>query len=139
MFGCILYSVHVQNDCNCVCVCVCVLGMLLCACADCMVLCVLVHVLTAWLCVCLLTSWLCVLVHPCVPTDCPVHVHVMHAYHVQAGCHIIMCICSGLTIYSKFCSFLVYRYKYFQSQVTETDTHIYFYIRKSKVHSFLEI
>ena len=86
MFGCILYSVHVQNDCNCVCVCVCVLGMLLCACADCMVWCV--HVLAAWFCVCMLTAWLCVLVHPCVPTDCPVHVHMMHAYHVQAGCHI---------------------------------------------------
>ena len=99
----VFYSVHVQNDCNCVCVCVCVCARhVLCACADCMVLCVHVHVLTAWFCVCLLTAWLCVLVHLCVPTDCPVHVHVMHAYHV------IMCICSGI-IFSKFCSFLVYR------------------------------
>ena len=74
MFGCILNSVHVQTDCNCVCV---YIGMLLCACADCMVGCV--HVLAAWFYVCMLTAWLCVLVHPCVPTDCPVHVHMMHA------------------------------------------------------------
>ena len=81
MFACILYSVHVQTDCNIVCVCI---GMLLCACADCMVLCVHEHVLTAWF---------CVLVHPCVPSDYVVHVHVMHACTGWLSNIIVLCAC----------------------------------------------
>ena len=69
-------------------------------------------------CVCMLTAGFCVLVHPCVQTDYAVHVHdVMHActrwvsklslYYVHVLLFKIL-----------FFSFLVYRYKYFQSQVT---------------------
>ena len=61
-----------------------------------------------------LTEWFSVLVHP---TDYAVHVHnVMHADWLSNI--IVLCACV-----SKFCYFLVYRYKYFQSQVTETDRH----------------